>query len=118
MLTACTTVPCILLKRVAKSGDRCQGSMDLSSRTERFSNQQPTKNLTLEDEAFAFVLPERCRWLVVVFEAQVGDEIGAHDVAKGVFELHRLDEKIVLGVKAFAGLRRLEIEAEPLLNAN
>ena len=55
---------------------------------------------------------------VVVFEAQVGDEVGAHDVAKGVLELHGLDEEIVLGIEALAGLRRLEVEAQPLLYAD
>ena len=46
------------------------------------------------------------------------NEIGAHDVAEGVLELHGLNEQIVFGVQAFAGLRRLEIEAEPLLDTD
>src|SRR6516165_8177119 len=57
-------------------------------------------------------------WLVVVFEAEVGDEVGAHDVAERVLELHRLDEEMVLGVESFTRLRRLQIEAEPLLDAD
>ena len=40
--------------------------------------------------------------LVVVFEAEVGDQVFAHDVAQGVLELHRLDEEIVLGIEALA----------------
>ncbi len=46
------------------------------------------------------------------------DQLRAHDVAQRVLELHRLDEEIVLGIEAFARLRRLEVEAEPLLNAD
>lgn len=42
--------------------------------------------------------------LVVVFEAEVGDEVSAHDVAQGVLELHGLDEEIVLWIQALARL--------------
>ena len=42
---------------------------------------------------------------VVVFEAKVGDEVGAHDVAQCVLELHGLDKQIMLGIEAFASLR-------------
>src|SRR6266851_1160473 len=63
----------------------------------------------------------RLRWvhrlLAVVVEAEVGDEAFAHDVAKGVLELHRLDEEVVLRVDAGGAVGSLEVEAEPLLNA-
>jgi len=55
---------------------------------------------------------------VVVLESKVGDKVRAHDVAQSVLELHRLNEEVVLGIEAFARLRRLEIEAQPLLNAD
>ena len=55
--------------------------------------------------------------LAVVVEAQVSDEAFAHDVAEGVLELHVLDEEIVLGVDAGGGVGVLEVEAEPLLDA-
>ena len=42
----------------------------------------------------------RVRLLAVVVEAEVGDEVFAHDVAEGVFQLHGLDEEVVLGVDA------------------
>jgi len=42
----------------------------------------------------------------------------AHDVAQRVLQLHRLNEKIVLRIEARRCLRRLEIEAEPLLDAD
>ncbi len=48
----------------------------------------------------------------------MGDQVGAHDVAKCVLQLHGLDEEIVLRVEPFARLRRLEVEAQPLLNAD
>ena len=56
--------------------------------------------------------------LAVVVEAEVGDEAFAHDVAEGVFELHVLDEQVVLGVDAGGGVGVLEVEAQPLLNAH
>jgi len=43
--------------------------------------------------------------LVVVFKPKVGDQLFAHDVAQCVFELHGLDEQIVLRVEALGGLR-------------
>src|SRR5271167_929770 len=58
------------------------------------------------------------RELVVVFEAEVGDQVGAHDVAKSVLEFHGLDKEIVLRVETLARLRRLEVETQPLLNAD
>src|ERR1700733_15960730 len=39
-------------------------------------------------------------------------------MAERVLELHRLNEEIVLGIEALARLRRLQIEAQPLLNAD
>src|ERR1700722_17913817 len=55
---------------------------------------------------------------VVVLQAEVRDQVRAHDVAQRVFELHRLDKEIVLRVQAFRRLRRLEVEAQPLLNSD
>ena len=39
---------------------------------------------------------------VVVLEAEVGDEIVAHDMAERVLELHGLNEEIVLGIETLA----------------
>ena len=47
----------------------------------------------------------------------MGDEVFAHDVAEGVFELHGLDEEVVLGVDAGGAVGGFEVEAEPLLDA-
>ena len=47
----------------------------------------------------------------------MGDEALPHDVAKGVLELHVLDKEIVLGVDAGGRVGVLEVEAEPLLDA-
>ena len=58
------------------------------------------------------------RLLAVVVEAEVGDETFAHDVAESVFELHVLDEQVVLGVDAWGRVRVLEVETQPLLNAH
>src|SRR5215469_1494260 len=55
--------------------------------------------------------------LVVVFGAEVGDELLAHHPAQSVFELHRLDEEVVLGIQLRRAHGRFEVEAEPLLNA-
>ena len=55
--------------------------------------------------------------LAVVVEAEVGDEVFAHDVAEGVFQLHRLDEEVVLGIDAGGAVGILEVEAQPLLDA-
>src|ERR1035437_7517953 len=62
-------------------------------------------------------LPHR-RWSVVVFQAKVGNQVRAHDVAQGVLELHRLDEQVVLRIQALSRLRRLQVEAQPLLNTD
>jgi hypothetical protein len=47
----------------------------------------------------------------------VGDLLLAHHPAERVPELGLLDEQVVLGIEAGRGLRGLEIEAEPLLDA-
>ena len=41
----------------------------------------------------------------------------ALEVAQRVFQLHQLDEEIMLGIQARGRHRRLEVEAQPLLNA-
>src|SRR4051812_43265556 len=56
--------------------------------------------------------------LVVVLQPKVSNQTFAHDVPQRVLQFHRLDEQIVLGIQARRGLRRLEIEAQPLLDAD
>ena len=53
----------------------------------------------------------------IVIEAEVCDEVFAHDVTEGVFHLCLLNEEVVFGVEAFADLRALEVEGEPFLDA-
>src|ERR1043166_7699009 len=57
------------------------------------------------------------RELVVVFLAEVGDQVFAHHPAQGVLEFHGLDEQVVLGIEFGAGHGRLEVETQPLLDA-
>ncbi len=60
---------------------------------------------TLEDGAFVDPAGQRGlhgQPLVVVLEAEVRDQVLAHDVAQRVLQLHRLDEQIVLGIEPFA----------------
>jgi hypothetical protein len=78
----------------------------------------PTSDVKLSDMGHPEVLGGTRLFVVgVVVEAEVGDEFFAHDVAEGVFELHGLDEEVVLGVDAGGGVGVLEVEAEPFLDA-
>src|SRR5947209_20616059 len=52
---------------------------------------------------------------VVIFEAEVRDEVFAAKVSERVLEFHQLDEDVVFGVESGRCHRRLEIEGEPLL---
>src|SRR5688500_7608244 len=61
--------------------------------------------------------PIFARLSVVVFAAQMRDELLAAQVAQRVLELHQLDEQIVLRVERRRMHRALEIEREPLLDA-
>src|SRR5579859_5475625 len=54
---------------------------------------------------------------VVILQSQVSDQAFTHQVAQCVLEFHRLDKEIVLRIQAGHSHRRLEEEAEPLLNA-
>src|ERR1035438_7889666 len=54
---------------------------------------------------------------VVILQSQVCNQVLAHDVAQRVLQLHRLDEQVVLWIQSIGSLRRLEIEAQPLLYA-
>ncbi len=47
----------------------------------------------------------------------MSDEVFAHNVAKGVLQLHGLDEEVVLRINAGGAVRSFEVEAEPLLDA-
>src|SRR5690242_4840938 len=55
---------------------------------------------------------------VVILQTQVRDQVFAHDVAQGVLQFHRLNEQIVLWSETFRRLWRLEIKAQPLLDAD
>src|SRR3989442_15919509 len=55
--------------------------------------------------------------LVVVFLAEVRDQFLAHHQAQRIFQLHRLNEEIVLGIHSRAGHWRFEIIAQPFLDA-
>ena len=63
-------------------------------------------------------LHRRNQTSVVVLQPEVRDQVLAHDVAQRVLQLHRLDEQIVLRIEPLGRLRRLEVEAQPLLNAD
>src|SRR5215471_8715258 len=54
---------------------------------------------------------------VVVLTAQVGDELFALQITQSVFELHQLDEQIVLWIDGGRMHRTLEVERQPLLDA-
>src|SRR4030095_5950777 len=54
---------------------------------------------------------------VVVFAAQVRDQLFAEEPAQRVLQLHQLDEQIVFGIQTRRVLRALEVERQPLLNA-
>src|ERR1700730_15758087 len=46
----------------------------------------------------------------------MGNQLLAHYVTQCVLQLHRLNKKVVLGIKAWSRHWRLEVETEPLLN--
>src|SRR5580704_7950023 len=54
--------------------------------------------------------------LVVIFLPQVSDQVFSHHPSQRVFQLHRLNKQVMLGIKTRSRHRRLEIEAQPLLN--
>src|SRR3954451_14802854 len=55
--------------------------------------------------------------LDVVVEAEVGERFFADHPAQRVLQLRQLDEQVVLGIETRCNLRRLEVEAQPLLDA-
>jgi len=55
--------------------------------------------------------------LVVVLQAEVRDQLLSLQVTESVFQLHQLDEQVVLGVEPGNGHGGLEVEAEPFLDA-
>src|SRR5215470_8007774 len=55
--------------------------------------------------------------LVVILQPQVGNQRLTFQVPERVFQLHQLDEKIVLRVEAGSSHGRFEVEAEPLLDS-
>src|SRR6266436_2817235 len=63
-------------------------------------------------------LKKRDQRSVVVFQTQMRNQLFALQVPEGVLQLHQLDEQIVFGVESRCRHWRLEVEAQPLLNAN
>src|SRR5271163_3357478 len=55
--------------------------------------------------------------LIIVFEAEVGDQVFAAHPAQRVFELHQLDEDVVLGIDVRRVHWRLEVERQPFLDS-
>src|SRR5690606_35495186 len=66
----------------------------------------------------ALLATEKARRLgsVVVLVAQVRDELFAHHPAERVLELYQLNEQVVLRVEPRRRHRRIEVEAQPLLD--
>ena len=56
------------------------------------------------------------RGSVVIFVAEVSDQILTLHPAQRVLELHGLNEQVVLGVQPLCRHRALEVEAQPLLH--
>src|SRR5712691_4311044 len=54
---------------------------------------------------------------VVVFKAQMCNQLFAAKVAQCVLELHQLDENVMLRIEARRSLRRFKIEGQPLLDS-
>jgi hypothetical protein len=67
--------------------------------------EQKKESPTLLDGAFQTGKSLVTLRLVVVFQAEMGDELRTHDVAQGVLELHQLDEQVVFRVEPLACLR-------------
>src|SRR5580704_197773 len=55
--------------------------------------------------------------LVVIFLPEVRNQILSHHPAQRVFQLHRLNKQVVLGIQARRRHRRLKVEAQPLLDS-
>src|SRR2546422_905688 len=60
---------------------------------------------------------ERAR-LIVVLQAKVRDQRFPLQVAQRVLQLHGLNEQVVLRTQSGSRHRRLEVEAEPLLDSD
>src|ERR1035441_10566264 len=71
-----------------------------------------------KDAAEAASLPEKISPLVVILQPEVGDHLLAHEVAQRVLEFYRLNEQVVFRIKSGCRHRRLEVEAQPLLDAD
>jgi hypothetical protein len=54
---------------------------------------------------------------VVIFRAEVSNQLFAHHPPQRIFQLHELDEKVVLGIELRRAHGRFEVKAEPFLNA-
>lgn len=55
--------------------------------------------------------------VLVVRQPKMCDQVLPHDVAKSVLKLHGLDKQVVLWYHSRRRIRILEIEAQPLLDA-
>src|SRR5947209_17003754 len=81
------------------------------------SGTDPGKRKGPADDNGAFANKWICS-SVVILQTQVRDQVFAHDVAQRVLQFHRLNEQIVLWIETFSRLWRLEIKAQPLLDAD
>ena len=76
----------------------------------RLPNQKVSPKLETNWGFGRSVAWSRCLSLVVVFQTQMGDQILATEIAQRVFELHQLDEYVMLRIESRGCLGRLEIE--------
>ncbi len=53
---------------------------------------------------------------IVIFQAEVRDQILPHQMAKRILQFHQLNKNIMFRIKVRRGLRRLEIERQPFLH--
>src|SRR6266581_5299584 len=81
------------------------------------SGTDPGKRKGPADDNGAFANKWICS-SVVILQTQVRDQVFAHDVAQRVLQFHRLNEQIVLWIETLSRLWRLEIKAQPILDAD
>src|SRR5215471_12901564 len=84
------------------------------------THEDKTKNTDRNDHAhMKNGMPGRCSVfsLIVILESQMGNQRFAAQVPQRVLQLHELDEKVVLRIEPRRRHGGLQIEAQPLLDA-
>src|SRR5712691_3768512 len=98
-------------------GLRCRMVTSCPAFTSSFTKVRPMNSVPPITRIFLLAGSWRLAPSVVILQPKVRNQVLSLHPTQGVFQLHQLDENVMLGIKSGRGHGSLEVKGQPLLDA-